>query len=273
MNYEEVRKSARFKKTKEICKTAVPSLAHRSDEELKILLVEGIFLNQGKTWFCLNKNGEHCEMISAQECFYPIILKPRVTGFYAKEKTRFEKYMNTKVCSDFKIRIRTQYLSPQVTYAINLVFCLYDSDSTNSRLNYILAGETESLSLYLADTRGDGWLTAELYQFTSDNRNVDLEITFKCWNELLVEGIEFQPVEIVSQQILEHQVLEDKREISCIGKQRRNYILFFTKGSLSRSKAKSGFHLTKTGAMSYDTSNSGFEKKKVELALFTRIKI
>ncbi|KAL7602472.1 hypothetical protein Lser_V15G22814 [Lactuca serriola] len=213
MNYEEVRKSARFKKTKEMCKTAVPSLANRSDEELKILLAEGIFLNHGKTWFCLNKNGEHCEMISAQECFYPIILKPPVTGFYAKEKTRFEKYMNTKICSDFKIRVRTQYLSPQVTYAINLVFCLYDSDSTNSRLSYILAGETEPSSLYLADTRRDGWLTAELYQFTSDNRNVDLEITFKCWNELLVEGIEFQPVEIVSQQILEHQVLEDKREV------------------------------------------------------------
>ncbi|CAI9263333.1 unnamed protein product [Lactuca saligna] len=140
MNYEEVRKSARFKKTKEMCKSAVPSLANRSDEELKILLAEGIFLNHGKTWFCLNKNGEHCEMISAQECFYPIILKPRVTGFYAKEKTRFEKYMNTKICSDFKIRVRTQYLSPQ-----NL-----------------------------------------------------------------------QPVEIVSQQILEHQVLEDKREVDML---------------------------------------------------------
>lgn len=121
--------------------------------------------------------------------------------------------MNTQICLDFKIHVKTQYLSPHITYAVNLVFCLYDSDSTNSHLEYTMAGETESSSLYLADTREDGWLTAELYQFTSDNRYVDLEITFKCWNKLLVEGIEFEPVEIVSQQILEHQELEDEREV------------------------------------------------------------
>ncbi|KAL7602468.1 hypothetical protein Lser_V15G22813 [Lactuca serriola] len=213
MNYEEVRKSAQFKKTKEMCKTEVPSLAYRSEEEIKILLSEGIFLNQGKTWFWLNKNGEHCEMISAAECFYPITVAPQYIEFYAKEKSRFTDYMNTQICLDFKIHVKTQYLSPHITYAVNLVFCLYDSDSTNSHLEYTMAGETESSSLYLADTREDGWLTAELYQFTSDNRYVDLEITFKCWNKLLVEGIEFEPVEIVSQQILEHQELEDEREV------------------------------------------------------------
>ncbi|KAI3505573.1 hypothetical protein L1887_27705 [Cichorium endivia] len=214
MSYEEARRKARFQKTIEMCKTAVPSLAYGSEEELKMLLSQGIFINQGKTWFWLNEKGEHCEMISAAECFYPITHEPLPYEFYAKEKSRFAEYINTQICSDFKIRVRTQFLSPHVTYAVNLVFCLYDSDSTNSRLSYILAGETKSSDLYLADTRRDGWLTAELYQFTSDNKNVDLEITFKCRNQLLVEGIEFQPVEMANQQIsVERQVVLEDDEV------------------------------------------------------------
>nr|KAJ0198993.1 hypothetical protein LSAT_V11C600326560 [Lactuca sativa] len=54
MNYEE------------IIKTAIPPLVYRSLEELKILLSKGIFLNRGRTWFSLAKDGKKCYMLSAR---------------------------------------------------------------------------------------------------------------------------------------------------------------------------------------------------------------
>ncbi|KAI3505574.1 hypothetical protein L1887_27706 [Cichorium endivia] len=72
-----------------------------------MFLSQGIFINQGKTWFWLNEKGEHCEMISAAECFYPITdIESVPYEFYAKEKSRFADYINTQICSDFKIHIK-----------------------------------------------------------------------------------------------------------------------------------------------------------------------
>lgn len=69
-------------------------------------------------------------------------------------------------------------------------------------LKYKLEGETKTSIVYLADERKDEWLMAELYQFTSDETIVDLEIIFEANKEwLVVEGIEFQPLEEVSRQI------------------------------------------------------------------------
>ena len=68
-------------------------------------------------------------------------------------------------------------------------------------IKYTLAGENKSSTLYFVDQREDQFLMAELYQFTSNNRKEDLEITIQSTHGLVVEGIDFQPVERVSQQI------------------------------------------------------------------------
>ncbi|XP_023743705.1 uncharacterized protein LOC111891875 isoform X1 [Lactuca sativa] len=197
----------------EISKAASPRLVYRSEEHLKILLSKGIFLHRGKTWFCLDKDGEHCEMISAAECLIPIRI---VSSSYYKQqkksriavKSRFAVNYNIPYSRQFKTHVKTQFLSSHVTYTLNLVF---HSDHYTSNdylgLNYILAGETKSSTVYLANKREDGWLMAELYQFNSDSRNVDFEITFQSNDRLLVEGIEFLPVERV-----DHQVLGDEDE-------------------------------------------------------------
>ncbi|KAI3795908.1 hypothetical protein L1987_38568 [Smallanthus sonchifolius] len=52
-------------------KTTVPWLIYRSQEEVNTLISKGVLLNMGKSWFSLNKNGEHCEMVSAAECLVP----------------------------------------------------------------------------------------------------------------------------------------------------------------------------------------------------------
>ncbi|KAJ9537980.1 hypothetical protein OSB04_030713 [Centaurea solstitialis] len=76
------------------------------------------------------------------------------------------------------------------------------SKITQLALKYKLREETEYTISYLVDGREDGWLMVELYQFTNDKVDVDLEILFEssvngesC--SLLVEGIEFLPIDNV----------------------------------------------------------------------------
>jgi len=106
------------------------------------------------------------------------------------------------------MHVRTQLLSPQVTYTVNLVFkCNFmevsSSKITQLALKYKLRKETKYTISCLVDGREDGWLMVELYQFTNDKVDVDLEILFEssvngesC--SLLVEGIEFRPLDNVS---------------------------------------------------------------------------
>ncbi|KAL7594773.1 hypothetical protein Lser_V15G29999 [Lactuca serriola] len=188
----------------EISKNAVPPLIYSSSEELTMLLSKGILVNEGKTWFWLNKNGENCEMISPIGSLIPI--DPASPEDYCRKKSRFAVEYYAPFCLEFRTHVKTQFLSPHITYTINLVFSLDDSTKDNLGFTYKLAGQTQSSTSYFSDKREDGWLMAELYQFTSDHtRNVDLEITFECPCAIAVEGIEFQPLESV-----EHQLLEDE---------------------------------------------------------------
>ncbi|XP_071725607.1 F-box protein VBF-like [Rutidosis leptorrhynchoides] len=59
------------------------------------------------------------------------------------------------------------------------------------------------LESYYSYQREDGWFIVELYQFNSDQGMVDLEIQFQQLdsNYLLIEGIEFRPLE---EQVVEH---------------------------------------------------------------------
>ncbi|XP_024996622.1 putative receptor-like protein kinase At5g39000 [Cynara cardunculus var. scolymus] len=63
----EVVKLVEAEKYEAIIKSAIALLIFRSKAELHALLSKGIIVNGGKTWFSLNKNGEHCEMISSTE--------------------------------------------------------------------------------------------------------------------------------------------------------------------------------------------------------------
>ncbi|KAL7600821.1 hypothetical protein Lser_V15G22909 [Lactuca serriola] len=191
----------------EMGKSAMPPLVYKSEEELKMLLSKGIFVNEGKTWFLLNKNGEHCEMISAAECLIPMDAVISEGTNYDRNKSRFNVEYNRPYCKKFKTHVKTQFLSPHITYTVNLVFDFYQQKNEYVRLNlsFKLPGETNYSTLYIEDTRDDGWLMVELYQLTSETKNFDFEIMFDSYHQLVVEGIELQPVERV-----EHEVLEDE---------------------------------------------------------------
>lgn len=106
----------------------------------------------------------------------------------------------------FKTHVRAQFLSPLVTYTVNLVFKFSQRDNTLSKVRftslvYKLKHERwiQSSLSYLAHERDDGWMMIELYQFTSDANTIDLTIHFEGWGymnygPILIEGIEFRPL-------------------------------------------------------------------------------
>ncbi|XP_042758545.2 uncharacterized protein LOC111908106 [Lactuca sativa] len=193
---------SKFVEFKEMVNTVV------NIEELEMLLSKGIIINEGKTWFSLNKNGEHIEMISA-ECFEHTAAFNWDYDPYGREtKSRFEGRKRRGSYGAFKTHVRTQLLSPYITYRVNLVFKFRGKRRDFLGLWYKLAGETRFSNSFVAQERGDGWLMVEFCQFISNTENVDLQVKFYCVTAIEVEGIEFQPLERVEHEKL----LEDEKE-------------------------------------------------------------
>lgn len=105
--------------------------------------------------------------------------------------------------SDFKVEVRTRFLSPHVTYTINLVF-KHEINKYGIYVPFIykLKEETHYSKSHIVQLRKDGWLMAELYRFTSYKEEHEFKIDFlqfaitSRWRHL--EGIEFRPMEHVS---------------------------------------------------------------------------
>ncbi|GJT12097.1 kinase-like domain, phloem protein 2-like protein [Tanacetum coccineum] len=192
----------------DIVKVASQSLFYKSLKELKVLLTKGFHINNHKTWFSLNGNGEHCEMLSIAHC---LISREGVYNFsHTQLYSRFPHSYHTRK-NRFKVHVRTQFLTPSIRYTVNLVFCKDDSSQKQKyvALKYKLERETEASIVYLAtETKDTRSFIAELYQFTSDGSIFDLKVVILDHdNNLAVEGILFQPLEKVQHE----QVLEDEK--------------------------------------------------------------
>nr|GEX79562.1 protein kinase-like domain, phloem protein 2-like protein [Tanacetum cinerariifolium] len=185
-----------FEEYQHIIEAASQSLACRSLQELKQILRIGIHLNDYKTWFSLNKKGEHCHLISMEEClignedFTPRYKFHRLSRFLAgfyKTKKR-----------GFRTHVKTQLLNPLTPYTVNLVIYVSSSDhQVFIDLKYRINVETRTSTVYLAKRIRYSLFMAELYQVTSNGGLVDLEIDFENpgINIRGVEGILFQPLE------------------------------------------------------------------------------
>ncbi|PWA80502.1 protein kinase-like domain-containing protein [Artemisia annua] len=64
-------KTVELQEYQDIVEVASQSLCYTSLDELKQILSKGVHLNGYKTWFSLNEKGEHCHMISMEECLVP----------------------------------------------------------------------------------------------------------------------------------------------------------------------------------------------------------
>ncbi|PWA48688.1 protein kinase-like domain-containing protein [Artemisia annua] len=155
------------------------------------LLVAGFEFqpSEGKL-FSLNEKGEHCHMISMKDCLIPNEDSTPLYGSYYWSRFPASFYQTNN--KGFKTHVKTQLLSPSITYTVNLVY--YNSSSHKQvyvDLKYRLRGEATTSIVYLANRRDDDQLyMAELYQFTSDGSIVDLEIIFEnSGTRNVVEGI------------------------------------------------------------------------------------
>ncbi|KAL7587440.1 hypothetical protein Lser_V15G40498 [Lactuca serriola] len=273
----------------EIIKTMVPPVVlYTSTEELRMILSKGILVNEGKTWFSLNKNGEHCELISAEACLIPTCYESPMFPFYGRMKSRFVVDSNKPYCWKFKTHVETQFLSPHMTYTVSLVFDFAYTSKDYLGLTYILVGETQPLTVYHVDKREDGWLVADLYQFTCDGKNVDHEIMFNCKCLLEVDGIEFQPLERVEHEVLndENMDMQSRSHSDTYWEQKLpkdcEEIIMWSKDRVSWTTKKELYSILCKGflindakeweEMLYGTSKSGFEKKRVEMEVITQIK-
>ncbi|MFS7928261.1 putative protein kinase RLK-Pelle-CrRLK1L-1 family [Helianthus anomalus] len=64
-------------------------LNYRSEVESKKFQSKGVLLNGGKTWFSLNKKGEHSEMISIAECLVPDVKRHDFSSEYNSRIVHF----------------------------------------------------------------------------------------------------------------------------------------------------------------------------------------
>ncbi|GKF51883.1 hypothetical protein Tco_0148350, partial [Tanacetum coccineum] len=147
--------------------------------------------------FCLNGKGEHIERIFIEAC-----LNPDEAGKLKHHDdcgySRFPGGQCYEYHSKFKARVRGQYLTPHISYMLNLVFRYEDQSDVNSYdpLKYKIDGKENVLIIYPINMRQDGWFTVPLYQFTSQHTTAPLRFEFEYRHtSLLVAGIEFQPSE------------------------------------------------------------------------------
>nr|GEZ10660.1 protein kinase-like domain, phloem protein 2-like protein [Tanacetum cinerariifolium] len=204
-----------FEEYQHIVEDASQSLFYTSLPELKQILRTGIHLKDYKTWFSINKKGEHCHMISMKDCLIP---NQDFTSHTYNHASRFPAgFYQPNNNKRFKTHVKTQLLSPSITYTVNLVF-----KGSNDRYGYVglkyrLSGEPTTSTVYLGNRREESYMyMAELYQFTSDGTTVDLEIDFDDHGTTIdgVEGILFQPLEIVEYQVSKDDKVENIQTIS-----------------------------------------------------------
>nr|GEX83040.1 protein kinase-like domain, phloem protein 2-like protein [Tanacetum cinerariifolium] len=193
-----------FEEYQSIIKAASQSLFYTTLQELKQILLIGIYLKDYKTLFSLNEKGEHRHMISMEDCLIPNEdFTPRYESHWS---SRFPASIYVTCGKGFKTHVKTELLSPLITYTVNLVFRCYPGEEYID-FKYSLKGET-TFTVNLANkSEADLWFTAELYEFISDGNIVDKEIHFQDHGiSILVHGISFEPLEKVEDQVSKDKV-------------------------------------------------------------------
>ncbi|KAL8214566.1 hypothetical protein R6Q57_004015 [Mikania cordata] len=168
-------------------------------------LCNGILFPKEKVWFILTDNGGANKMISAMMFSYE---NQKQHKWRSIHKSRFGTVAKMLDISNIKIQIttNTQFLSPDVVYAVYLVFKFCDPRIFSCKRMYMnlkYRNETETLNSYFATWRDDEWMMIELYRFLNHE-----DVTFKflldsfsryyCRSDAIyIEGIEFRAIKKV----------------------------------------------------------------------------
>ncbi|KAL7600063.1 hypothetical protein Lser_V15G21992 [Lactuca serriola] len=190
-----------YKEIIHMSKRPVASTIRKKD--IHSLLSSGMLLHNEK-WFSISMDGARNEMASAKTFSYRDVSSVKWKSI---QKSRFPKVARIPDISNLniEIKIKTQFLTPEMMYGAYLVFKFCDKRKVSSRplyvnLKYMMAGET--LSAYFAVWEvGTEWLKVKLFQFSSNNGSIDVEILLESLSQyycgrgaIYIEGIEFQAI-------------------------------------------------------------------------------
>ncbi|KAJ0715918.1 putative phloem protein [Helianthus annuus] len=216
--FEDLGKSMNFEKMKKIAYRATYTLTYISQSHLLLLFLKGILVDDGKTWFWVNKKGEHCELISAERCiskYERLYLEP-----ITRPVSRFQFLFRHLSTPYWRLTVETQFLSPHVTYVVNLVYDYGKRDIPNLRIpfkykwNATIQYSTSCVG-YLGK---DGWRRTELFQFTSTKNDYYFDIEFLREKKSQqydqdppsIEGIEFCPLDLTDKKLEEKNKVDNQ---------------------------------------------------------------
>ncbi|KAL8241411.1 hypothetical protein R6Q59_014765 [Mikania micrantha] len=217
--YKNLAQKADVEEMIKIAHQAVTPLSYGSHEQLFMLLLKGIFVDDGTTWLSINNNGEICEMVSATKC----------VSWGVRDVAIDSRFSNIMMCiyNGFKVKVFTRFLSPHVTYTINIILKINFQSSEVGRAigtyvscTYKLDDDSHYLYSSNANMREDGWLVIPLYQFTSKQKTHHFSITIfpllLNWHSThcSIESIEFRPVENETHEDMEHKYTKDVQPTS-----------------------------------------------------------
>ncbi|KAI3743350.1 hypothetical protein L1987_61057 [Smallanthus sonchifolius] len=174
-----------------------------SKKDLYDMFSNGILLQGGNMCLSVGTSGQRNEMISATTFSYE---NNKLHKRRSIQKSRFQRVLRIIDISNLKtqIKIKTQFLSPNVVYGAYLIFKFCDSRKFSNQpmyvnLKYKLGSET--LHAYFARWGDDKWLMIELCRLLPCKKDVDFEVVLESMSRyycgsgaIYVEGIHFQSI-------------------------------------------------------------------------------
>ncbi|KAF5758956.1 putative non-specific serine/threonine protein kinase [Helianthus annuus] len=143
--------------------------SNTSQKDLYHMFSKGILLQDEKVCLSQGSNGEINETVSATKFSY---------GNHSCHKfQRVVKMMDTPNLK-IQIKIKSQFLTPNVIYGAHLVFKFCEPRKLSSQLMYVnlkYQMGRETLHAYFA-TCGDEWMMIELRRFIPHKKDVDFEV-------------------------------------------------------------------------------------------------
>ncbi|KAI7732219.1 hypothetical protein M8C21_006102 [Ambrosia artemisiifolia] len=198
---EDIGRRTSFEDMRRIADQAVTPLSYITQSQLLLLFMKGMLVDDGKTWFSVNKIGQHCELISASKCISTsdnVDFTPNTV-----RSSRFQHLLRHVSTQDLRLKVKTQFLSPNVTYIINLVYDYNGNRPHHNSLRIPFKYKLEEMRQYVtscvACVGEGGWRRTELFQFTSTKNEHHFDILFsseiRSSFSISIEGVELCPVD------------------------------------------------------------------------------
>nr|GEW33075.1 putative serine/threonine/dual specificity protein kinase, catalytic domain-containing protein [Tanacetum cinerariifolium] len=145
-----------------IADIASPPISYGAPSQILLLLLKGLFVDNGDTWISINMNGEVTKTVSATKCFFGdnLVTKKEIREFASDDESLSDEDVledNVKIYSNSLFKFDDEYISSDV----NLLFdeVLEDiecKDSYDPNLN-----ESTFLVTPLSDSNEDEYFTPD----------------------------------------------------------------------------------------------------------------